>query len=105
MLASLVTPAGRRRVAFISGVYFSAYLATSGLVPTKLISPVKMFTSCGSSSSRHFLTIFPTGVILSSFSPEMPPNLVPKRMQFCISLCFPEITRNILWVSRLSLHV
>ena len=39
ILASLVIPAGSNNVARISFVYFLTYFGTSGLVPTKLMSP------------------------------------------------------------------
>ena len=55
MLASEVTPAGRSSVARISSVYACTYRGTSGLVPTKDISPTKILNSCGSSSRRYFL--------------------------------------------------
>ena len=66
MLASLVIPAGIRSVAIIAGVYAMTYFSTSGLVPTKLISPHSTFISCGISSSLYFLMTAPTLVILES---------------------------------------
>ena len=67
MDASEVTPAGSSSVAIISGVYWDTYFGTSGRVPTKLISPLRMLMSCGSSSRRQPRSSLPIRVMRMSF--------------------------------------
>ena len=68
MLVLDVSPAGNRSVAYISFVYFLTYSGTSGLVPTSVISPLRILKSCGNSSALIFLNTRPTLVILLSLS-------------------------------------
>ena len=61
-------PAGSNNVAIYSGLYLSTYFTVSGLVPTKLIFPLKTSNTCGNSSNRSPLNFAPTLVIRLSFS-------------------------------------
>src|SRR5574344_1366602 len=64
-----VNPAGAKNLSIYSSpVSNSASYNGRGRFPTTDISPLRILTSCGSSSILYFLIIFPTLVIRGSFS-------------------------------------
>src|SRR5579862_472044 len=70
-----VIPGGTSRIAISSGVYKRVYSSTSGLGPTRLISPFKTLKSCGNSSSLCARSHLPIRVIRGSVSAvDVPPT-------------------------------
>ena len=66
ILAKSVIPGLIFKISLSESEYISTYFLTSGLGPTKLISPTNTLNNCGNSSNLVFLKNFPTFVILGS---------------------------------------